>query len=44
MAGEVKAGTLCLGCRIDVLNEHRELVMSVPFRDAVAVTGLHGLA
>jgi hypothetical protein len=40
MAGEVKAGTLCLGCRIDVLDEERKLVLSVPFKEAIAVTGI----
>jgi hypothetical protein len=39
MSGEIKLGKLCLGCRIDVLDEQHELVLSVPFAEAVAVTG-----
>jgi hypothetical protein len=40
MSGEVKQEKLCLGCRIDVLDEQHKLVLSVPFAEAVAVTGV----
>jgi hypothetical protein len=40
MSGEVKAGRLCVGCRIDVLDEAGSLVLSVPFTDALEITGL----
>jgi hypothetical protein len=38
MCAEVRQGRLCLGCRIDVENTDRELVLSLPFRDALTVT------
>jgi hypothetical protein len=40
MSAEVKAGRLCVGCRIDVLDEGHSLVLSVPFKDALEITGL----
>lgn len=40
MAGEITAGRLCLLCRIEVIDEAGAVVMEVPFRDTVVVTGL----
>ncbi|MGV3480117.1 MAG: DUF6894 family protein [Sphingobium sp.] len=40
MAGEITAGRLCLLCRIEVADEAGAVVMEVPFRDTVVVTGL----
>lgn len=40
MAGEITAGRLCLLCRIEVVDEAGAVVMEVPFRDTVVVTGL----
>lgn len=39
MASEVKSGKLCLGCRMDVLDEKQALVLTVPFRDAIKISG-----
>lgn len=40
MAGEITAGRLCLLCRIEVVDEAGAVVMEIPFKDAVVVTGL----
>jgi len=40
MAGEIAAGRLCLLCRIEIVDEAGAVVMEVPFRDTVVVTGL----
>jgi hypothetical protein len=40
MAGEIAAGRLCLLCRIEVVDIAGNVVMDVPFRDTVVVTGL----
>ena len=40
MCGEVRFGRLCLGCSIDVRDAGGRQVLVLPFRDAVAVTGL----
>ena len=38
-AEQVRQGTLCLHHRIDICDGSRRLLLSVPFRDAVEVTG-----
>lgn len=38
MSAEVRSGKLCLGCGIEVRKDG-EVVLKVPFRDAVVVTG-----
>lgn len=40
MAAEVQAGKLCLSCRIDVIDEHGRPVLTLPFKEAIEVTGL----
>ena len=40
MAGEIEGGRLCLLCKIEVHDEAGQLVMYMPFKDAVVVTGL----
>lgn len=40
MAGEITAGRLCLLCRIEVIDEAGVVVMEVPFKETVVVTGL----
>jgi hypothetical protein len=40
MCGEVKRGKLCLSCFILIEDDDRQEVMRVPFREAVAVSGL----
>ncbi len=40
MAGEITAGRLCLLCRIEVIDEAGVVVMEVPFKETVIVTGL----
>lgn len=40
MSAEIAAGRLCLSCHIDVLDEARQPVMRILFRDAVTITGL----
>jgi hypothetical protein len=39
MAAEVKAGKLCLSCYIQVNDEQQRVVLSVPFREALDITG-----
>ncbi len=39
MAAEVKEGRLCLSCRIDITDEAGSIVATVPFSDAVTITG-----
>jgi hypothetical protein len=40
MAAEVQAGRLCLSCRIEVTDEDQALIVGVPFKEALAITGL----
>ncbi|MBB5687462.1 DUF6894 family protein [Sphingobium boeckii] len=40
MAGEIEGGRLCLLCRIEVHDAQGTMVMAMPFKDAVVVTGL----
>ena len=40
MCGEVMQGRLCLGCRVEVVDAQGRLVFDLPFRDALAITGL----
>lgn len=40
MCGELARGHLCLSCRVDVVSEDGGTVLSVPFRDAVRITGI----
>ena len=40
MAGEVKAGRLCLSCAIAIEDEQHRQVGWVPFREALRVSGL----
>lgn len=40
MADEMKSGRLCLGCRIDIADEHGRVLDVVPFKNAVEVINL----
>ena len=40
MAAEVKAGQLCLSCHIEVFDAEGLQVLTLPFKDAIGVTGL----
>jgi hypothetical protein len=40
MGAEVQAGRLCLSCRIEVTNEDQQLIVVVPFKEALASAGL----
>ncbi|WP_420139217.1 DUF6894 family protein [Sphingomonas sp.] len=40
MVAEVADGRLCLGCRILVRGEDGQLVLEVPFKDAITISGL----
>jgi hypothetical protein len=40
MVAEVTDGRLCLGCAILVRNADRQVVLEVPFRDAITLSGL----
>lgn len=40
MCAEVSEGRLCLGCCIEVVDVTGQVVMSVPFREAITITGL----
>ena len=40
MCGEVMQGRLCLGCCVEVVDARGALVYRLPFRDALAITGL----
>jgi hypothetical protein len=40
MAAEVVEGKLCLSCRIEVVDEDRRPVLMLPFKEAIAVTGM----
>ena len=40
MSSEVKAGKLCLSCRIEVTDYEGAVLLVVPFSEAVTVTGL----
>lgn len=40
MSAEVVEGRLCLGCNIEVMDEGGRIVLDVPFREALAVSGI----
>ncbi len=40
MSAEVKGGRLCVGCRVDVVDESGMLLLSLPFKEALGITGL----
>ena len=40
MAAEVQEGRLCLACHIDVLDQDRRPVLTLPFKQALAITGM----
>lgn len=40
MSAEVRDGRLCLGCCIEVLDESGSRVADVPFREAIALSGI----
>ena len=40
MSNEMMRGKLCLGCHIEVQDEAGEVVLILPFKDAVEVTGI----
>ena len=40
MAGEIEAGRLCLLCHIHIHDAEGTLLLKVPFKEAVIVTGL----
>lgn len=40
MSAEVREGRLCLGCCIEVIDEGGRQVAQVPFRDAIALSGV----
>lgn len=40
MRAEVEEGRLCMSCKIDVSDDKGALVFSLPFKDAVKLTGL----
>ena len=40
MCAELQEGRLCLACYIEVKDEAGAVVLTVPFRDAVTITGL----
>ena len=40
MCGEVEAGRLCLSCRIEVQDASGATLLTVPFAEAVTVTGI----
>lgn len=40
MCAELKEGRLCLACYIEVLDDAGTVVLTVPFREAVKITGL----
>ena len=40
LAADVKAGCLSLGCKIDVADERGRVILVIPFREAVEVTGI----
>lgn len=40
MSAEVKAGKLCLGCRIEVKDQSGAILLILPFREALMLRGL----
>jgi hypothetical protein len=40
MSNEVKNGKLCLSCHIEVEDEAGQVVLTLPFKEAVQVSGL----
>lgn len=43
MAADVKAGCLCFDCRIGIADEQGVVVLTVPFREAVEISGFDEL-
>ena len=43
MSAEVLKGRLCLSCCINVEDESGYLLINVPFRDALTLTGIRGM-
>lgn len=43
MAADVKAGRLCFGCHIDIADDHGAVILSVPFHEAIELSGLDKL-
>lgn len=41
MCSELAAGRLCLSCHIEIEDEKGAIVLTVPFADAVTVTGIN---
>jgi hypothetical protein len=39
MCSEVREGRLCLSCHIEVLDEHGQQHLLLPFDEAIAITG-----
>jgi hypothetical protein len=40
MCNEMRSGKLCLGCRIEVQDEAGRVVLTLPFKEAVEVSGI----
>jgi hypothetical protein len=40
MAGELVTGSLCLACWIDIADAEGKVLLAVPFKEAIQVTGL----
>lgn len=40
MRAEVEEGRLCMSCQIDVLDDSGALVLSLPFKEAVKLSGI----
>jgi hypothetical protein len=40
LCGEMMRGKLCLSCHIEIQDEAGEVVYVMPFKEAVAITGL----
>ena len=41
MCAEVAEGRLCLGCRVEVADAQGSVVLTVPFSEAITITGRH---
>jgi len=42
MSDELLSGRLCLACAIEIRDEQGEVLLTVPFRDTVEISGLDG--
>ena len=40
MASEVREGRLCLSCHFEVAGESGEILASMPFKEAITISGL----